>query len=104
MNKNTYDKLVNLAPMLEQFKVLETHEQAWLKPLLHKTAITALKVMELLEKRERTYEEIADDLQIHPTTAQQICNALAEGGSRISITGKTAVCATGRLRVLKRVV
>jgi DNA-binding CsgD family transcriptional regulator len=103
MNQSTYNKIVALTPMLEQFRSLEPSEQAWLKPLMHKTALTALKILKLIEERERTYEEISDDLQIHIHTVKQILAALEEGGANIKVSGKAAVAETGRCRVLKRV-
>lgn len=103
MNQATYNKIVALTPILEQFRNLEPSEQAWLKPLMHKTALTALKIISLIEERERTYEEISDDLEIHINTTKQILAALEEGGAAIKITGKAAVAETGRCRVLKRV-
>ncbi len=103
MNKSTYNKIVALAPMIAQFREIEQSEQAWLKPMMNPTVITALKIIELIEQREMTYAEIADELQIHKNTIKQIIAALEEGGVAIRVSGKVALAETGRLRLLKRV-
>ena len=102
MNKSTYEKIVALVPMIEQFRSLEKGERSWLKPLLNPTVITALKIIELIQEREMTYAEIADDLQINKNTIKQIIAALEEGGMNIKVSGKAALAEVGRLRLLKR--
>lgn len=104
MNSKTYAKIVSLTPMLVQFQHLEAGERAWLEPLLTKSARTAIAILDKISQREMTYKEVGDDLNLNCQTAQQIINALSEGGVNIQIKAKAAQAATGRLRVLKRVV
>ncbi len=104
MNQSTYNKIVALTPMIEQFRHLEKNEQAWLKPLMNKTVATAIRVLSMIEDKELSYEEISDELQIHINTAKQILAALEEGGASIKVSGRAAYAETGRLRVLKRVI
>ena len=104
MNQDTYQKIVALTPMIVEFQNLETYERAWLEPLLTKTVKTAIAILDSLSEREKTYQEVADDLAINWQTAKQIINALSEGGANIQIKAKAAQAATGRLRVLKRVI
>ena len=104
MNSETYNKIVALTPMLVQFQHLEPQERAWLEPLLNKSVQTAIAILDKISQREMTYKEVADDLNLNSQTAQQIINALSEGGANIQIKAKAAQAATGRLRVLKRVI
>ncbi len=104
MNQDAYQRIVALTPMIQEFSNLEPSERAWLKPMMTKTALTAVAILDLLSSRQMTYEELADDMGLNWQTCKQICNALADGGAKIQVSGKVAIAETGRLRVLKRVV
>jgi response regulator of citrate/malate metabolism len=102
MNDSTVKRLVAAAPSIEKFRNLNPSEQQWLEPMLHKTAKTALNILDAIANNPLAYEEIADICELHPTTVRQILNALAQGGCRIDLSEKTAFAPTGRPRNLAR--
>jgi response regulator of citrate/malate metabolism len=102
MNSETTKKLVRLAPSIEKFRNLQPDEQEWLLPCLHKTAKTALNILDAITQNPLTYQEIANECELHVNTVRQILYALNEGGCRISLDERTAFAPTGRPRNLAR--
>lgn len=103
MNQETYQKLIDDATKISNLWHLEETEKEWLFPLLSPRIKTALRLLEAIKETEKSYKEIAEEIGIHPTTAQQITNALAEGGVKITENGKGAIAYTGRPFKLKKV-
>ncbi|MDF0556373.1 HTH domain-containing protein [Kamptonema sp. UHCC 0994] len=102
MHDDQREKICALAKTIYKFQSLEDSEKKWIKPLLSRGIVKTLEMLDLIEGNTLTFEEIADDLQIHPTTVTQRINALIEGGYPISLNGKTAIAATGRPRKLAK--
>jgi DeoR/GlpR family transcriptional regulator of sugar metabolism len=95
-------RLKDRAEAIAKFRELDPKEQEWLFPLLQKGIQRTLELIDLISEQPMTYEEIADELDVHPTTVTQKLNALAEGGYPLDITGTTAFAPTGRPRKLAR--
>ncbi len=102
MNQDTINKLKSIAPSIEKFRNLHLDEQIWLEPCLHKTARTALDILDAIANNPLTYQEIADLCELHPTSVKQILNALDDGGCIINLSETTAFAPTGRPRTLAR--
>lgn len=102
MEDNHREKLRVLARTIYKFQQLEETEKRWLKPLLSRGIVNTLRMLELLENRAMTFEELADELTIHPTTIKQRIYGLIDGGYPISLEGKVAIAETGRPRKLAR--
>ena len=102
MNQNTIERLKAAAPNIEKFRNLHPDEQQWLEPMLSQTMRTALAVIEAISSTALTYQEIADECELHVNSVKQILSALNEGGCRIDLRDKTAFAPTGRPRNLAR--
>ncbi|CAD5988669.1 hypothetical protein PCC9214_05435 (plasmid) [Planktothrix tepida] len=95
-------KLTEQAKLIAKFQELEQKEREWLFPLLSKGVRNTLELLDLISDRPLTFEEIATELDIHPTTVTQKLNALVAGGYPLALTDKTAFAETGRPRKLAR--
>lgn len=102
MNSNTIERLKASAPSIEKFRNLHPDEQQWLEPMLSKTMKTALAVLDAISNTALTYQEIADECELHINSVKQILSALNEGGCCIDLSDKTAFAPTGSPRNLVR--
>jgi predicted Rossmann fold nucleotide-binding protein DprA/Smf involved in DNA uptake len=100
MNQDTINRLKAAAPSIEKFRNLHPDEQQWLEPMFSKTMQTALAVLDAISQTALTYEEIADECELHINSVKQILSALNEGGCRINLGDRTAFAPTGRPRNL----
>lgn len=85
MNEETADRLKDLVPYIERFRELAPEEQSWLKELLRsgKNVLSAIALLEEIEKESLNYRELGDRLGINWQTARQKIHALSEGGVTI---------------------
>ncbi len=91
------------AKAIEQFMELEASEKEWLFPRLNPGVQSSIEIIELISEKSLTFEEIADEMGMNPTTISQKLNALIEGGySGLTLTESTAFAPTGRCRKLAR--
>lgn len=95
-------KLEARADAIAKFRELTIEEQEWLLPLLPRGIRATLELLDIISEKPLTYEEIADELDIHITTVSQKLNALAAGGYPLDLTETTAFALTGRPRKLAR--
>jgi hypothetical protein len=102
MNEVTLAKLRDATPSIEKFRELCPEEQKWLYPLLTQSTCTALDILEAITHQHLSYEEIAAEVGIHPTSAKQILGALMDGGCSIDLREKGAFAPIGRSRNLVR--
>ena len=101
--ENAYrEKLTEQAQSIAKFQELAEDERQWLFPLLSKGVRNTLELLDLISDQPLTFEEMATELNIHPTTVTQKLNALVEGGYPLVLTDKTAFAETGRPRKLAR--
>ena len=107
MDKNSTEAITALTDYIERFQSLRESEQTWLAELLThgKLVKTVLNVLDSIEYEAKTYQEIADECELHPNTVKQIIYALIYGGFDIyeQKTGKY-ICPVkgGRPRELRR--
>ena len=91
------------AKALEQFMELEASEREWIFLLLNRGVQSSIEILELIAEKPLTFEEIADEMDMNPTTIAQTLNALIDGGySGLTLTQATAFPWTGRHRKLAR--
>ncbi len=102
MNQDTINRLKEMAPSIEKLRNLQPGEQEWLEPLLHSTTKTALAILNSIVNTHLTYQEIADECELHVNTVKQYLYALSDGGCLIDMTQRTAYAPTGRPRNLSR--
>lgn len=102
MDDSIRQRLTEQAKLIAKFQELESKEREWLLPLLSPGIKNTLKLLDLISDRPLTFEEIATELDIHPTTVTQKLNALVAGGYPLALTDKTAFAETGRPRKLAR--
>ena len=67
-------------PFIQKFIEADLLDQTWIFPLLNKPSQTALIILDLLSEKPLTYTELANSLQLHKHTIQQIVLALEGGG------------------------
>lgn len=102
MQNAAREKLREKAEAIAKFRELAIEEQEWLFPLLTQGIRNTLELLDLISETPLTYEEIASELGIHPSTVTQKLNALAEGGYPLDLAETTAYAVTGRPRKLAR--
>ena len=91
------------AKAIEQFMELEASEREWIFPLLNRGVQSSIEILELIEEKPFTFEEIADEMDMNSQTITQKLNALIDGGySGLTLTQTTAFSWTGRHRKLAR--
>lgn len=105
MDKITSNRLAKLAPKIQQFLELHPDEQAWLYPLLGRAERRAIAVIECIQGSYLSYEEIAEQCDIHRSTVKQILYALSEGGINFKVdsSNKWMTPQGGRNRRLTRI-
>ena len=105
MDKITSNRLAKLAPALGRFLELHPDEQAWLYPLLGRAERRASTVLECIQGNYLSYEEIAQECDIHPSTVKQILYALSDGGInfKVNSSNKWMTPQGGRNRKLTRI-
>jgi predicted ArsR family transcriptional regulator len=82
---------------------LEASEREWMFPLLNRGVPSSIEILELIAEKLLTFDEIADEMDIDPTTITKKLNALIAGGySGLTLTQTTAFSWTGRHRKLAR--
>lgn len=99
MNKTTLVKLKLAAPHIEKYRQLDQKEKDWLVPILDYTVLTAISILEQIENQPLTFDEIAAEVGMHPTSVSQIIHALSESIHIDMSTGK-AYAPIGRKRKL----
>lgn len=106
MNKDTCDRIADLAIYIQKFRELDKTEQSWIAELLKNGRMvrTVLNLLDCIENQALTYQEIADDCQLHINTVKQIIYALSDGGIGISEqkTGRWISPVGGRSRKLRK--
>lgn len=105
MNQKTADRLGELGDSLERFLNLHPDDQEWLFPLLNKPEQRTILMLQAIQGRYLTYEEIADHVDCHPTTVKTIFYALQNKGLvtlNQDKTGKWTTPKGGRYRALKK--
>lgn len=102
MDSVAIHKLKERADAIAKFRELTIEEQEWIFPLLSRGIQATIELLDIISEKPLTYEEIADELDIHPTTVTQKLNALAAGGYPLDLTDVSAFAPTGRPRKLAR--
>lgn len=102
MNQVTIKKLKESALAIEKFRALAESEQEWLKPMLGKSTLLALRILDAIAENPLSFEEIASECDCSKQTASQILNALEQGGMTIQLGLIGAFAPTGRARKLAR--
>jgi hypothetical protein len=80
MDSTTVERLKRLAPQIQQFLELHPDEQAWLLLLLGRAERRAIAVLKAIQGEYLSYQEIAEEVECHPSTVKQIIYALSAGG------------------------
>lgn len=80
MDTVTVERLKKLAPRIEQFLDLHPDEQSWLLLLLGRAERRAIAVLKAIQGEYLSYQEIAEEVECHPSTVKQIIYALSAGG------------------------
>ncbi|MBW4677664.1 MAG: hypothetical protein KME52_27795 [Desmonostoc geniculatum HA4340-LM1] len=102
MNRDTCQKLRDAALSIEKLRSLHDSEQEWLLPLLGKSVLLALKILDAIAFDALTFEEIASECDCSKQAVSQILNALEQGGMSIQIQESSAFAPVGRLRKLAK--
>lgn len=102
MDSVAAQRLKEKAEAIAEFRNLTLEEQEWLFPLLARGIKNTLEMLDIISEQPLTFEEIADEMDIHPITVSQKLNALVAGGYPIDLTGNCAFAPTGRPRKLTR--
>ncbi|MDZ8139001.1 MAG: hypothetical protein RM049_27475 [Nostoc sp. DedQUE04] len=104
MDKITSNRLVKLAPKIQQFLELHPDEQAWLYPLLGRAERRAIAILEAIQGNYLSYEEIGEQTDTHPNTVKQTLYALSNGGInfRVNSSNKWMTPQGGRNRRLTK--
>lgn len=100
MYKPTSERLKDSALAIEKFRTLPDSEQEWLLPLLGKSVLLAMRILDSIADNPLTFEEIAEICECSPQTASQVLNALEQGGMTIKLDKTSAFAPTGRPRKL----
>jgi len=105
VDKITSNRLVKLAPKIQQFLELHPDEQAWLYPLLGRAERRAIAILEAIQGNYLSYEEIGEETDTHPSTVKQTLYALSDGGMNFNInkTGRWQTPKGGRNRRLTKI-
>lgn len=108
MDKNSTDRIADLADYIQRFRELDPDEQHWIAELMKNGRLvrTTLNLLDAIADDCLAYEEIADTCELHPNTVKQIIYALSNGGLDIyeQKTGKwIAPLIGGRPRKLRRI-
>lgn len=102
MNRDTIRRLKDDVPFLIKYRALHPDEQLWIEPLLKSNIRTAIRILNKISSHPLPYQQIAENLNLHPATVSQILNALADGGLRVILSKETAYAPIGRPRELVR--
>ncbi|MGL4377378.1 MAG: hypothetical protein ACRCT1_13130 [Microcoleaceae cyanobacterium] len=101
MNDNSIQKLTGLAADIFQFRKLAANIQRIAFPLLSEGIQSSIKILEIIEDRELTYEEIGGKVKLHENTVRQKLLALKAGNyPGLMLSETRALAATGRPRTV----
>jgi predicted AAA+ superfamily ATPase len=105
LNKQTIEKLKEQLPKLKILlneilpTVKEDHEEILLDLLESSLVSTSIKILQTIDNKAISYEEIAESINIHENTVKQYISLLEEYFI-INENGKIAIASTGRCRKL----
>lgn len=101
MHNNSINKIKDLSNDIFEFLQLEKKSQKISFPLLSEGIQSTIEILRLIENRELTYQEIAEEMGLHENTIRQKLLALVESDyPGLDISETTAIATTGRPRTL----
>lgn len=106
MNQATADRLGELSENLDKFLELHPDDQEWIFPLLGKPEQRTILILQAIQGRYLTYNEIANYVGCHPSTIKTTLYALQDKGYSSleqDKTGKWTTPKGGRYRALKKI-
>ena len=105
MDKATTDRLTEIAPQIKKFMDLHPDEQDWMILIVGRAEKRAIAILEAIQGRYLTYEQIAEEIGCHPSTVKQTLYALDAGGIPLKTdkTGRWSTPAGGRNRRLIKI-
>jgi hypothetical protein len=105
MDTVTVERLTRLAPQIKKFMDLHPDEQEWMILIVGRAEKRAIAVLEAIQGAYLTYQQIAEEVDCHPTTVKQILYALDAGGIPLKTdkTGRWSTPVGGRNRRLIKI-
>ena len=105
MDKATTDHLTKIAPQIQKFMDLHPDEQDWMIFIVGRAERRAIAILEAIQGAYLTYQQIAEEVDCHPTTVKQILYALDAGGIPLKAdkTGRWSTSVGGRNRRLIKI-
>ena len=106
MNQATADRLADLGENLDKFLELHPDEQEWIFPLLGRAEQRTILILQTIQGRYLTYDEIANYVGCHISTVKTTLYTLQQKGYsslQQDKTGKWTTPKGGRYRALKKI-